>query len=150
MSIRRTPFTSDLIADWANDSLAADPETVSDGLPTFSALRDEVTDHRAIVAGSGRASVKHPQFQAVNIVLGNLKTAINGAYNAFKFVKCAPGTCPIFNTASTSAMAYARYCHNYCVTQPLPPRGPNISASKLSLIHNQVKVSHTSHAPSAG
>jgi hypothetical protein len=39
--------------------------------------------HRRIVTGGGSAGVKLPQFTAVNTLLGNLKTAINGTYHAF-------------------------------------------------------------------
>lgn len=88
--IRCMPFTSEAVADWANDALAADTDAVSDGLPAFRALRAEVASHLGIVTGSGRASAEHPEFQWVNIVLGNLKTAINGTYHAFKFAKYAP------------------------------------------------------------
>lgn len=88
--IRCTPFTSQAMADWANDALSADTEAVSDGLPAFRALGTEVASHRRLVTGSGRASAQHPEFQWVNILLGNLKTAINGTYHAFKFAKYAP------------------------------------------------------------
>ena len=45
--------------------------------------------HERIVTGGGKASVKLPQFQAVNTVLSNLKTAMAGTYHAFKFAKYA-------------------------------------------------------------
>ena len=83
------PFTSEAVADWANDALTADTEAVSDGLPAFRALRAEVASHLAIVTGSGRASATHPEFRWVNIMLGNLKNAITGTYHAFKFAKYA-------------------------------------------------------------
>ena len=41
------------------------------------------------VTGGGKASAQHPEFQAVNILLGNLKTALAGTYHAFKFGKYA-------------------------------------------------------------
>jgi hypothetical protein len=48
------------------------------------------------VTGGGAASVKLPQFKAVNTVLSNLKTALGGTYHAFDFVKyahrCMPRT----------------------------------------------------------
>lgn len=88
--VRCAPFKSDAMRDWANAALSADAAVVSDGLPAFQVLRDEVASHLAIVTGSGRASVEHPEFQWVNVMLGNLKTAINGTYHAFKFAKYAP------------------------------------------------------------
>jgi len=88
--IRCMPFQSDAVRDGANSSLSAETDAVSDGLPAFRVLRDEVASHLAIVTGSSRASAEHPPFQWVNILLGNLKTAINGTYHAFKFAKYAP------------------------------------------------------------
>ena len=87
--LRCVPFTSDAVADWANESLSADTDAVSDGLPAFRTLRAEVASHLAIVTGSSRASAGHPEFRWVNIMLGNLKTSINGTYHAFKFAKYA-------------------------------------------------------------
>lgn len=84
------PFTSEAMGDWAHTALSPDTQAVSDGLPAFRALRKEVDSHLAIVTGSGRASAEHPQFKWVNIMLGNLKTSINGTYHAFKFAKYAP------------------------------------------------------------
>lgn len=53
MVIQSSLFTSAAIADWATVALAAEIEAVSDGLPTFRALRAEVASHLAIVTGSG-------------------------------------------------------------------------------------------------
>lgn len=88
--LRCAPFTTTAVRDWANTSLAAEAETVTDGLAAFRALRDEVASHHIVITGSGRAAAEHPEFQWVNIVLGNLKTAISGTYHAFKFGKYAP------------------------------------------------------------
>lgn len=88
--IRCMPFTSEAVRDWANESLSAETQAVSDGLAAFRALRAEINSHLAIVTGSGRASAEHPEFRWVNILLGNLKNALTGTYHAFKFVKYAP------------------------------------------------------------
>jgi ISXO2-like transposase domain len=40
-------------------------------------------------SGTGREAAQHPQFRAVNTVLGNLKTAISGTCHAFDFQKYA-------------------------------------------------------------
>ena len=45
--------------------------------------------HERIVTRGGKASAKLPQFKAINTLLGNLKTAINGTYHAFNFAKYA-------------------------------------------------------------
>ena len=61
---------------------------VSDGLGCFTAI-EHAGVHERIVTGGGKASVKLPQFQAVNTVLSNLKTAMAGTYHAVKFAKYA-------------------------------------------------------------
>lgn len=63
------------VRDWANTALSA------------RALRDEIASHLATVIVASRASAAYIQFQRVNILLGKLKTAINGTYHAFKFTK---------------------------------------------------------------
>jgi hypothetical protein len=62
---------------------------VSDGLGCFTAVRGSGILHEPHATGGGAASAKHPSFQAVNTVLGNLKTALDGTYHAFGFEKYA-------------------------------------------------------------
>jgi hypothetical protein len=62
---------------------------VSDGLWCFRASTLVGAEHERIVTGGGKASVKLAQFKAINILLGNLKTAITGTYHAFDFAKYA-------------------------------------------------------------
>ena len=45
---------------------------------------------RRRVTGCGAASVKSPDFQAVDIVLGNLKTTVSGTHHAVGFAKYSP------------------------------------------------------------
>ncbi len=87
--IRLTPlrFTADKLSTWAQRNLSADAHLVSDGLHGLRAAGREVADHQRIAVGSGRKAVEHPAFKAVNTVLGNIKTAINGTYHAFHFSK---------------------------------------------------------------
>jgi hypothetical protein len=83
-------FTKAGIQDWANRRLAADAIVYSDALPSMKAgLSAEIANYHAIRTGSGRAAALHPEFRAVNTVLGNLKTAIAGTYHAFDFAKYA-------------------------------------------------------------
>lgn len=85
------PFTKDAIQTWANRRLDAEARVVSDALPSVAAgLAAEIAQHQAIRTGRGRAAALHPEFRTLNIVLGNLKTAITGTYHAFKFAKYAP------------------------------------------------------------
>jgi len=75
-------FTNEDLSRWGNRVLAADARIVSDGLHCFRAAGAEVAGHERIVVGSGRKAVEHPAFKAMNTVLGNLKTAINGLASA--------------------------------------------------------------------
>lgn len=82
------PFTKEAVLEFAAKSLVRPLTVVSDGLGCFAAA-EHAGVHERIVTGGGKASVKLPQFQAVNTVLSNLKTAISGTYHAIGFVKYA-------------------------------------------------------------
>jgi len=87
--LAQAPFTTAAVENFAAKSLARPVTVVSDGLGCFGVLADLGIVHRRIVTGGGSASVKLPQFTAVNTLLGNLKTAINGTYHALDFAKYA-------------------------------------------------------------
>lgn len=89
VAMQCTPFRSAAIGDWTGSALSANTHVLSDGLPAFRTLHKTVASHQAIVSRPGRSAAQHPEFQGVNIWLGNLKTAINGTYHAFKFGKYA-------------------------------------------------------------
>lgn len=82
------PFTKTALADFMAKSLVRPLTVVSDGLACFTAAQDAGV-HEPTVTGGGSASVKLPQFKAVNTVLSNLKTAISGTLHAFRFTKYA-------------------------------------------------------------
>ena len=84
----RGPFTKKALSEFAAKSLIRPLTVVSDGLTCFTALQ-EAGVHEPTVTGGGAASVKLPQFKAVNTVLSNLKTALGGTYHAFDFAKYA-------------------------------------------------------------
>jgi transposase-like protein len=87
----RIPFTRDAIETWARQALSSSAQVLSDGLGCFRGVTASGAAHTAIVmnSGTGREAAQHPQFRAVNTVLGNLKTAISGTYHAFDFQKYA-------------------------------------------------------------
>lgn len=87
--LQKLEFTKEAIAKWARKSLCASAEVVSDGLWCFQAVAAAGATHARTVTGGGAASVKLPQFRAVNTLLGNLKTAFAGTYHSFDFVKYA-------------------------------------------------------------
>lgn len=84
----QVPFTKKALSEFAAKSLVRPLTVVSDGLACFTALQ-EAGVHQPTVTGGGAASVKLPQFKAVNTVLSNLKTALGGTYHAFDFAKYA-------------------------------------------------------------
>lgn len=82
-------FTRQAIAGWAHVHLRPGTDVCSDGLACFAGVVDAGCAHSYIVVGQ-RKPRELPLFSWVNTVLGNLKTAIHGAHNAFKFAKYAP------------------------------------------------------------
>ena len=83
------PFTIEAVAAWAAKSLAPSATVVTDGLWCFGGVKLIGAEHERVVTGGGAASSKLPQFKAINTLLGNLKTALNGTYHAFDFAKYA-------------------------------------------------------------
>jgi transposase-like protein len=84
----QAPFTKQAVQTFAAKSLVRPLTVVSDGLGCFTAAEGAGV-HKRIVTGGGKASTKLAQFQAVNTVLSNLKTAMAGTYHAVKFAKYA-------------------------------------------------------------
>lgn len=86
--IAQLPFRRQAIAEFCARHLVRPLTIVSDGLDCF-AEASVAGVHQRIVTGGGKAAAQHPEFQAVNIMLSNLKTALAGTYHAFKFRKYA-------------------------------------------------------------
>ena len=87
--LRQQTHTHEQIALFAAQHLATSATLVSDGLWCFRAATMVGVEHERILTGGGKSGVKLPQFNAVNTLLGNLKSAINGTYHAFDFAKYA-------------------------------------------------------------
>ena len=77
------------MSSFAAKSLVLPLTVVSDGLGCFTVANGIGAVHDRTVTGGGKASVKLPQFRAVNTVLGNLKNALCGTYHAFDFARYA-------------------------------------------------------------
>ena len=75
------------IQNWAERYLAPESRVLSDGLNCFLAVKEAGMNHQREVVGTKRRSTDMPCFAWVNILLGNLKTALSGTYHAFKFTK---------------------------------------------------------------
>ena len=118
------PFTLKEVAAFAAKSLAPSTTVVSDGLWCFRGVTLIGADHEPTVTGGRAASVKLPQFKAVNTLLGNLKTALSGTYHAFDFVKYAHRYLAEaqyrFNRRFNLASILARLLRAASVTSPRP------------------------------
>jgi hypothetical protein len=91
MGVKMSPvpaFSTKAVADWARAHLVPGTSVLSDGLSCFAGVIDAGCAHSYIVVGR-RKPRELPALQWVNTVLGNLKTAIHGAYKSFKFRKYA-------------------------------------------------------------
>jgi ribosomal protein L37AE/L43A len=118
------PFTTAAVAAFAAQSLAPTAQVVSDGLWCFGAVTRIGAAHERVVTGGGAASVRLPQFKAINTVLGNLKTALTGTYHAFDFTKYAHRYLAEaqyrFNRRFNLAAILARLLRAAAVTPPQP------------------------------
>lgn len=81
-------FTLNAVTTWARSNLLPGTNVLSDGLNCFPGVIDAGCAHSYIVVGR-RKPRDLPQLRWVNTVIGNLKTAISGAYKAFKYTKYA-------------------------------------------------------------
>jgi hypothetical protein len=91
MGVKMTPvpaFSTKAVTDWARANLVPGTSVLSDGLSCFAGVIDAGCAHSYIVVGQ-RKPRELPALRWVNTMLGNLKTAINGAHKAFKFRKYA-------------------------------------------------------------
>ena len=82
-------FTKVALSDWAQRRLHPQAEVFSDGLGAFRAVVPLDHAHTVIDAGGGRKATEADGARWVNIVLSNLKRALDGTYHAFKFFKYA-------------------------------------------------------------
>ena len=118
------PFTTKEVAAFAAKSLAPSATVVSDGLWCFRGVTLIGADHEPTVTGGSAASVKLPQFKAINTLLGNLKTALSGTYHAFDFAKYAHRYLAEaqyrFNRRFDLASILARLVHAASNTTPRP------------------------------
>jgi hypothetical protein len=126
MCLSPRPFTKESIEAFAATSLAAPATLVSDGLGCFTAVQGSGILHEPHITGGGAASVEHPEFFAVNTVLGNLKTAFAGTYHAFDFAKYSHRYLAqvqyLFNRRYDLRAILARLIRAACCATPHPMR----------------------------
>ncbi len=78
-------FTRVALAEWAQRHLRPETDVYSDGLGAFRAVIDQGHAHTVIESQGGRAATEAANARWVNIVLSNVKRALDGTYHAFKF-----------------------------------------------------------------
>lgn len=81
-------FTSEALADWAQQNLSSSCSVLPDGLACFRSVVAAGCSHTAVVTG-GHHPNELTQFRWINILVGNLKTSFNGTLHAFNFDKYA-------------------------------------------------------------
>ncbi len=118
----RQPLTTEAVAVWAAKSLATSAQVLSDGRWCFRGVQIIGAEHEPTV--TGRLSHRLPQFKAVNTLLSNLKTALQGTYHAFGFAKYAHRYLAEaqyrFNRRFNLASMLARLLRAASVTLPQP------------------------------
>ncbi len=74
---------------WAAKALMPGAVVTSDGLLGFEMLARLGFEHKVVIAGKGNAGCEVDAFKWLNIILGDLKTALSGTHHAFAFRKYA-------------------------------------------------------------
>lgn len=82
-------FTKAAITQWAKQRLQPGAEVNSDGLRAFGAMASLGHAHTVIQGASPRQTCEDEGVRWVNVVLSNLKRALDGTYHVFCFFKYA-------------------------------------------------------------
>lgn len=77
------------LTDWAGKALVPGATVTSDGLLGFEVLGKIGFTHKVVISPKGKAGCDIEPFKWLNIILGNLKTALSGTHHAFAFPKYA-------------------------------------------------------------
>ena len=87
---RVSGFTPRAILRWAQNHVVAGTTVITDGLAFFAGVTEAGCKHIPKIAG-GRKPKELLLFQWLNIILGNVKTGLGGAYHVFlssKYSNC--------------------------------------------------------------
>lgn len=82
-------FSFAALTPWAKQALAPGCCVTSDGLLGFEVLERLKYEHKVVQAPRGKAGTEIEPFKWLNVLLGNLKTALSGTHHAFNFRKYA-------------------------------------------------------------
>lgn len=80
-------FSFAALGPWAEGALTPGSTVTSDGLLGFEVLERMGFVHRVVIAPRGKVGTEIEPFKWLNVVLGNLKTALSGTHHAFDFAK---------------------------------------------------------------
>lgn len=80
-------FSFAALRPWANLAISPGSVVTSDGLIGFEVLRQLEIEHKVVIAPKGKTGTEIDAFKWINVLLGNLKTALSGTYHAFNFRK---------------------------------------------------------------
>ena len=87
--VKLTPvkdFKYKTVKQWSRENLKKNCNTISDGMPGFSALK-EVSNHSVLVTSKAKKKEIESIFKWVNTILSNIKTSISGTFHSLKFEK---------------------------------------------------------------
>ena len=73
-------FSFAVLTPWARQAIAAGSCMMSDGLLGFEVLERLGYEHKVVLAPRGKAGTEIEPFKWLNVLLGNLKTALSGTY----------------------------------------------------------------------
>ena len=127
---RVASFSKKSIEAWATEHVNEKCSVVTDGLGCFSAIEDAGCKHTVIITGGGPDSVKIPEFQWVNTIIGNVKKALHGTFHAISqkhFHRYLAEFCYRFNRRFNLRTMISRFGHAAVRTPPLPQRLLNVA-----------------------
>ncbi len=82
-------FSFAALTPWARQAITPGSCVMSDGLLGFGVLELLGYAHKVVLAPRGKAGTEIEPFKWLNVLLGNLKTALSGTHHSFKFSKYA-------------------------------------------------------------
>lgn len=119
-------FSYSGLAAWAKKALAPSCHVTSDGLPGFGILSQLGYQHDVVIAPKGKVGTEIEPFKWLNVLLGNLKTALSGTYHAFDFAKYGQRYLAEvqyrFNRRGDLQVLIPQLAHDLMNTKPCPRR----------------------------
>lgn len=119
-------FSFKALKPWAAHALVPGTTITSDGLLGFEVVRQLGFPHHVVIVPKGKAGTEVDAFKWLNVLLGNLKTALTGTHHAFKFAKYAARYLAEvqyrFNRRANLAATVPRLLRAVAIAKPCPWR----------------------------